>query len=82
MSGDAFLQCLQLALEAAPSMPQALQVLAGYEQAVRLAALLRLEAICEALVAGLAGAAGVGAPAQHSSAAEAKQASPESVVGA
>ena len=41
-SGDAFLQCLQLALEAAPSMPQALQVLAGYEQAVRLAALLRV----------------------------------------
>ena len=51
------------------------QVLAGYEQAVRLAALLRLEAICEALVAGLAEAAGMGgaALAPHSSSAEAKQ---------
>lgn len=49
------------------------QVLGGYEQAVRLAALLRLEGICEALVAGLAAAAGLSAPAPHSSAAEAKQ---------
>ena len=49
------------------------QVLGGYEQAVRLAALLRLEGLCEALVAGLAAAAGLAAPAPHSSAAEAKQ---------
>lgn len=49
------------------------QVLGGYEQAVRLAALLRLEGLCEALVAGLAAAAGLSAPAPHSSAAEAKQ---------
>lgn len=50
-----------------------IQVLGGYEQAVRLAALLRLEGLCEALVAGLAAAAGLSAPAPHSSAAEAKQ---------
>lgn len=48
-------------------------MLGGYEQAVRLAALLRLEGLCEALVAGLAAAAGLSAPAPHSSAAEAKQ---------
>lgn len=116
VSGDAFLQCLNVALDAAPNMHQALQVrrqllvwyvfestlrseqvlfvqcasmqrpaflthfrafciqvLGGYEQAVRLAALLRLEGLCEALVAGLAAAAGLSAPAPHSSAAEAKQ---------
>ena len=73
VSGVTLLQCLQLALDAAPTMHQALQVLGGYEQAVRLAALLRLESICEALVAGLAAAAGLAAPAPHSSAAEAKQ---------
>lgn len=48
-------------------------MLGGYEQAVRLAALLRLEGLCEALVAGLAAATGLSAPAPHSSAAEAKQ---------
>lgn len=49
------------------------QILGGYEQVVRLAALLRLESICEALVSGLAAAAGLAAPAPHSSAGEAKQ---------
>lgn len=49
------------------------QVLGGYEQAVRLAALLRLDGICEALVSGLADAAGLASPAPHSSPAEAKQ---------
>lgn len=48
-------------------------MLGSYEQAVRLAALLRLEDLCEALVAGLVAAAGLAAPAPPSSAAEAKQ---------
>lgn len=48
-------------------------MLGGYEQAVRLAALLRLEGLCEALVSGLADAAGLTSPAPHSSPAEAKQ---------
>lgn len=74
VSGDAVLRGLRAALEAAPSVPAAQFVLDGYEQAVRLAALLQLEPLCEALVASLAAAAAVEAPPPPQSAAEAKAA--------
>jgi hypothetical protein len=71
--GGAVAKGLAAALAAAAALPAAQAVLEGYEQAVRLAALLRLERLCEGLVGGLAGAAALGAPAPPHSPAEARQ---------
>ena len=73
VSGDSVLRSLAAALTAAPSLQAAAPILDGYEQAIQLAALLRLEGLCEALLGSLAGAAGLEAPAPYGSPQEAKQ---------
>lgn len=54
--------------------PFFLHSLVNVVQAIQLAALLRLEPLCEALLSSLAAAAGLEAPAPFSSTLEAKQA--------
>jgi hypothetical protein len=73
VSGTAVGKALATALSGAANLIEAMAVLDGYEQAIRLAALLRLEVLCESLVAGLAAAARLGSPAAPHSPEEARQ---------
>ncbi|KAL4515001.1 hypothetical protein Ndes2526B_g03682 [Nannochloris sp. 'desiccata'] len=73
VSGVAVGKALATALSGASNLIEAMAILDGYEQAIRLAALLRLENLCETLVAGLAAAARLGAPAPPHTPEEARQ---------
>lgn len=70
--GDAVCKALAAGLRASTSIIDMMPVLDGYEQAIRLAALLRIEPLCETLVSGLAEAAALESPAPPRSAAEAR----------
>jgi len=73
VSGLVIGKALATALAGASNLIEAMAILDGYEQAVRLAALLRLEHLCESLVAGLAESARLGAPAPPHTPEEARQ---------
>ena len=67
------MRALAAALDAAPDARAAAPVLEGLVRATRLACGLGLDALCEDLLAVLAAAAGVAAPAPAGAPAEAKQ---------
>jgi len=73
VSGVAVGKALATALAGASNLIESMSILDGFEQAIRLAALLRLEHLCESLVAALAAAARLGAPAPPHTPEEARQ---------
>ncbi len=73
VSGGTVGKALATALAGAGNLIEAMAILDGYEQAIRLAALLRLENLCESLVTGLAAAARLASPAAPHTPEEARQ---------
>lgn len=71
--GGAVAKALGAALSRAPSVQEAAPILYSYDQAIRLAALLYLEPLCEKLVSDLAAAASITSPAPPHTPLEARQ---------
>ena len=71
--GAAVSAALSASLARGRSLVETTSVLDGFDQAIRLAALLRLEALCETLVASLAAAARLVSPPPPQSSEEARQ---------
>ena len=60
VAGDSLARSLSFNLRTSKSIAQAMPILKGYEQAIKLSALLWLEALAESLVQGLGAGAGFG----------------------
>ena len=73
VTGDAIGKAFDAYLQSCDSVSEAAPVLEAYAMAARLAALLRLEALCESFVVGLANAAGLRRPAAPGTSKEAQQ---------